>query len=178
MEHETGYQEFLAAFWIYVRSEDEMNGWVDGREASVRELLKLPVEHALLMEPHDLAALLSCCVTARPRYGVLAEQFVNVAAERFVTVLRDRGQLPLVAKTRHPVGRLLAEMLESTSGRECYHAVALCLSQARDDRKVRSHLCLEKAATVEPLPSFADLEQALADAGEGEDETDVEDDDE
>ena len=72
MEQES-YREFCASFWTYVRSEDG----VDTRESRTQEVLKLRIEQVFLMEPHDLAAMLSCCVTARGRYVEFADQFAD-----------------------------------------------------------------------------------------------------
>lgn len=154
---EANYEEFRAAFWIQVRSEDG----VDAREARLREVLRLKTNDALLMEPSDLAAMMSCCVMANSRFATWTHHLQDAPLEWIIAVLNERERLPLIAKSGHPVNRLLEEMLLSDSGRECYHAIASCLSQARSDREVRPHLYLEKEQDA-ALPTFADLERMLA----------------
>ncbi len=164
MEQES-YREFCASFWTYVRSEDG----VDTRESRTQEVLKLRIEQVFLMEPHDLAAMLSCCVTARGRYVEFADQFADSEPAQIIAALRKRHQLPLIPKPDHSVQSLLAAMLESEEGLSYYHEIAMCLSRACDYHAMRPHLCGAKES-VKPMPSFEEFERDSEEASVDQEE--------
>ncbi len=155
------YQEFVSAFWTLVRSEDG----IDTRETRMNELLRLSSEQALLMDSHNLAAMMSCCVMARKRYAAIADHFPEASFPLIVKALREKNQLPLMTKAGHRVAQLLVAMLATPHGRKAYHTIALALSQAREDRAIKPHLFQAHEKTEEEaIPSFADLEETLAES--------------
>lgn len=137
------FEEFKASLAAYIRPDEEIGGSTDTRPATALKMAEAGTEvliEAYLDKPCDLAAVFSGCV-----------HVTNVTAARALAGKKDskekkalsealRGSTLLVAAPNHPVGNVLAELLETPKGRRIYRDMALLLAEARGDVTTKSWL--------------------------------------
>jgi len=155
-------EEFIAGFSVYVRTTDGTLN--DTRDKTLRDLLKQPVDVVCeLMQPADLAVLLSTCVGVNSqRAGRVLNQRLGAKLDALLTQLKADGQLPLIAQAGHPVSALLDGMLGSLTGRDMYQRITWLLHEVAQDPKLRAHVFRPAGAPPARTPEVAhDEEQAV-----------------
>ncbi len=82
-------REFRASLQCYVRESGEERDLVDQRRRLLESMMRLPPEQVLLMEQHDLAAMLTCACRPAGKSKVACE---SVEVRNFIDMIeRQEG---------------------------------------------------------------------------------------
>lgn len=135
------FDEFLSAFRVYVRLQEDqtMN---DDRDAAARKLAALPVMQVVsLMEPHDLAAIVSgVTAVVSPSAVARLKLLDGKRLQSTLMTLTRNGSLPLAVADDHPIGAMLIDMIQGIQGARAYRDIAALLDVARTKHQLRPYL--------------------------------------
>lgn len=137
--HRERFEEFLSAFGMYVRHDDD--GLVDARDETARKITALtPILVAEHMKASDLAAVFSGCVTVALDRMVPIMGLNGSGLQAKLRELKAADRLPLEATDGHPAGAFLIGLIESLPGSALYAQMAAILVEAHERPDVRPYL--------------------------------------
>ncbi len=164
--------ELLASLAVQVRKdtdpESSTNDTIDTRDKQAREWCTRVNNSELieLIDPHDCAAIFSCCVGVMHPASArrVAEAKPNKLAKLLIE-LTHSNKLPLAARPDHPAAEFLAMLLCMTenAGRELYRAMAVLLLEAQSDKDAKRLLYNPPGRSREEhspiVPTIDDMEE-------------------